>query len=54
MKVEIELIGCDDSTCFVVDASFEEILLLKFIASKTIEVSKYGCQPTMTVEVLND
>ena len=48
-KVQIDVIGCDDSTCFDMWVTKEEHEFLLRVAAKTEEVSTYGCMPVIKI-----
>ena len=45
--VQVQLIGCDDSTVFTVDVTEGEEALLRRIAELSRKVSTYSCQPRL-------
>lgn len=49
----IRLIGCDDTTEFVMDITEDEAALIRRVAEKSDETSNYGCMPTMTIEMVS-
>ena len=51
MKINIRLVGCDDTTEFDMDMTPKEYKFLKKIAEKSIEVSEYACMPIMKLTV---
>ena len=51
MKINIRLVGCDDTTEFDMDITPKEYEFLKKIAEKSIEVSEYACMPIMKLTV---
>ena len=51
MKINIRLVGCDDTTEFNMDMTPKEYEFLKKIAKKSIEVSEYACMPIMELIV---
>ena len=50
MKHKIELVGCDDTTCFYMELTDEELNLLKRVSELSKETSEYGCMPTMWID----
>jgi hypothetical protein len=51
---ELNIIGCDDTTTFMVEIDERELEVVKMICDKSESTSQYGCQPVMKVsEVLN-
>ncbi len=50
-KYRIDIHGCDDSTCFDFDLTYEEYQTLLEICEKSKEVSTYGCMPTIDVKL---
>lgn len=52
MKVKVSLHGCDDSTDVELDVTEAEYKTLEMMAGAVEVASEYGCQPTMTVRVL--
>lgn len=51
MIIKVRVIGCDDSTDFVIEATQAEFDFLKRVAEKCTSASEYSCQPRMAVEV---
>lgn len=46
----ILLEGCDDETTFTMELAPEEFALMQKVSEKSMEVSQYGCMPTMEIE----
>lgn len=46
----IELIGCDDTTRFLMELNEKEFKLIEKISKISKETSSYGCMPTLVVE----
>jgi hypothetical protein len=49
-KYKIELVGCDDATCFEMELTKEEFELLTRVSELSKEASEYQCMPTMWIE----
>lgn len=49
MLITIKLVGCDDTTELALDATKEEIDLLKQVAAQLTEVSSCPCKPKMYI-----
>ena len=43
--------GCDDSTYLDLNLNQKEAELIKKICAKSVEVSTYGCMPTMEINI---
>ena len=52
MKVNIRLIGCDDTTEFIREMTEHEFAFLGEIAEKSNKVSTYRCMPVMELEIV--
>ena len=50
-KYEIELIGCDDTTEFIMSLSEDEFKTLKKISYRSHQVSTYECKPILNIEL---
>ena len=50
MKINITLVGCDDSTSRDFEVTENEYEFLLKIKSQINEISTYGCMPTLSVE----
>jgi len=46
----ISLVGCDATTELVMKLTDEEIKIIKRLCEESVEVSTYGCMPTLTLE----
>lgn len=51
MKINIRLVGCDDTTEFDMNMTPKEYEFLKKIAEKSIEISEYTCMPIIELIV---
>ena len=54
MKVNIQLIGCDDATIFDLEMSNEEYEFLKLVSRISYDTSSYNCMPVMKLEVIEE
>ena len=50
MKYRINISGCDDETIWEEELSEQEAELLMRIASRSGQVSTYGCMPTLIIK----
>jgi hypothetical protein len=41
--------GCDDSTCFDIDLTDDELEVVKKLEKLSKETSTYGCMPTLEI-----
>ena len=46
----IQIHGCDDSTCFDMEMTEQEYQFLQKVCHLSTKTSTYGCMPTMVVE----
>lgn len=54
MKVEITLIGCDDTTRIVEEVDEEQLAFLEKISALTRAESSYSCMPVLMVSNLDE
>lgn len=52
MLVTVSLIGCDDTTEFKLEVTGEQLNFLLDLESISKHASKYGCMPTLQVELV--
>lgn len=53
MKIELQLVGCDDTTVWEKEITGEQFDFLSQITEESKEHSKYGCMPTLKFKILN-
>lgn len=46
----ISLVGCDETTCFDLDLTDEQVALVDRMAAASRQASEYGCFPTLTID----
>lgn len=51
---EITLMGCDDWTCFNIELTDDEFMLIEKISKESERVSTYACMPTLQIELLTN
>lgn len=47
---KISIHGCDDSTCFVMHLTDEEVKVIERLSALSKTTSTYGCMPTLEIE----
>lgn len=52
MIATVRLSGCDDSTSVQIEVTEDGFFLLEQLAELSHEASEYGCQPTLSVSVV--
>ena len=45
----VEVVGCDDSTNFIIQADDIEFAVIKNLAERVTEASANGCRPVMRI-----
>lgn len=50
-EINIEIVGCDDTTEFKMTVNDRELAFLKELSMKSIDISMTGCQP---IVILNN
>lgn len=53
-KVNIELIGCDDTTEFEIEVTEEEIKFLDKLKKLSAEISRSSCMPVLEFETIEE
>ena len=50
MKTLVTLRGCDGSTSFYIETTFEQLEFLTVLAAESRRASTYGCMPKMVID----
>lgn len=51
LNVEIELVGCDDTTVINMCVTAQELEVLQRVSAMSREISTYSCMPIMRIEI---
>lgn len=51
LNVEIELVGCDDTTEIDMRVTLQELEVLQRVSKMSREISTYSCMPIMEIKI---